>query len=323
LDPGRPLSYLFWFREQGQLDAGLTPVSLPDFVLSVLCASAPGVEITNAGAYGALNLETLGWHEGVLEDLGLDNLRWPALREPGEVVGHVDVQGRQVPCYTPVGDYQCALVGALLGAEEVSLNIATGSQVSLMMTGLTLGDYQTRPFFEGKFLNTFTYPPGGRALNVIVDLLCHLARSQGLDLKCPWEAIARAAEEVTDTDLEVDLNFFPTPRGDRGRIANIRGDNLTLGHLFRAAFKNMADIFYDCAVRLSPEKSWRSLVFSGGLACKLEVLRRVIQQRFAARCRITPREEDTLYGLLILASVFSGRARSVEELTRELRAALL
>ena len=323
LDPGRPISYLFWFREQGELQASLAPVSLPDFVLSVLCGSVPGVEITNAGAYGALNLETLNWHEEVIEDLGLGYLHWPAIRKSGEVVGHLDVQGKRVPCYTPVGDYQCALVGALLGVEEVSLNIATGSQVSRMVPELNLGDYQTRPFFEGKFLNTFTSAPGGRALNVIVDLLCELPRSQGLNLRDPWEAIARAAERVADTDLEVDLNFFPTPRGDRGRIANIRGDNLTLGHLFRGAFKDMADSFYDCVLRLCPEKSWKGLLFSGGLACKLEVLRQVVQQRFAAPYRITPFEEDTLFGLLILASVFSGQAPSIEGLTRELRADLI
>lgn len=323
LDPGRPICYLFWFAERGKLEPGLTPVSLPDFVLSALCGSAPGVEITNAGAYGALNLETLDWHEGVIEELGLNHLHWPALRQTGEVVGHASVNGKQVPCYTPVGDYQCALVGALFGADEVSLNIATGSQVSQMMPELTLGDYQTRPFFEGKFLNTFTSSPGGRALNVIVDLLCHLAKSQGVELRDPWEEIARATEKVADSDLEVDLNFFPTPRGDRGRIANIRGDNLTLGHLFRAAFKNMAESFYDCAVRLNPEKSWKGLLFSGGLACKLEVLRQVIQQRFAANYRLPPYDEDTLFGLLILASVFSGRAKSINTLTQQLRGELL
>ena len=323
LDPGRPICYLFWFAEQGRIEPGLVPVSLPDFVLSVLCGSAPGVEITNAGAYGALNLETLNWHQEVIEELGLDNLQWPALRKPGEVVGHLAVQGRRVPCYTPVGDYQCALVGALFGAEEVSLNVATGSQVSRMTPELTLGDYQTRPFFAGRFLNTFTYPPGGRALNVIVDLLCHLARSQGLDLKDPWEAIARAAEGVADTDLEVDLNFFPSPRGDRGRIANIRGDNLTSGTCSGPHSRTWPIPSLIVRSGLSPEKSWKNLLFSGGVACKLEILRRVIQQRFAASYRITPFEEDTLFGLLILASVFSGRARSVEELTHQLRAGVL
>ncbi len=322
LDPGRPLCYLFWFAEQGRLEPGLTPVSMPDFVLSVLCGSAPGVEVTNAGAYGALNLETLGWHEEVIEELGLGRLCWPVLRKQGEVVGHLKLPRGPVPCYAPVGDYQCALVGALLGQEEVSLNIATGSQVSRMTPGLILGDYQTRPFFEGRFLNTFTGAPAGRSLNVLLHLLDDLARAEGIELKDPWRSIAQAAEEVADTDLEVDLNFFPTPWGDRGRIANIGGNNLTLGHLFRGAFQNMADIYFDCAVRLWPEKSWKNLLFSGGLACKLEVLRETIQRRFATACRIAPFEEDTLFGLLILALVFSGRAKSVEELTGQLRASL-
>jgi len=322
LDPGRPLCYLFWFAEQGKLAPGLVPASLPDFVLSVLCKCHPGVDITHAGGYGALNLETLNWHKEVIGELGLGDLHWPALRKLGEVVGYLYMDGRRVPCYTPVGDYQCALVGALFGTEEVSLNIATGSQVSRSTPKLTLGDYQSRPFFEGRFLNTFTYPPGGRALDVLVDLLSDVARSQGLSLGDPWEVIARAVEGVPDTDLEVDLNFFPTPRGDKGRIANIRGSNLTLGHLFRAAFQNMAESFYDCALRLFPERSWKNLLFSGGLACKLEILRRIIQQRFRASYRITPVEEDTLFGLMILASVFSGRAKSVEEVIRQLRATL-
>jgi len=321
LDPGRPLTYLFWFSEQGQLAADLMPVSLPDFVLGVLCASSPGVELTNAGAYGALNLETLDWHAEVIAALGLEHLRWPEIRQPGKVVGHLDADGRRIPCYTPVGDYQCALVGALFGPQEVSLNIATGSQVSQMTSDLRLGDYQTRPFFEGKFLNTFSSPPGGRALNVIVDLLCELARAQGADLKDPWEVITHAVEDVEETDLEVDLNFFPTPLGDRGHIANIRSDNLTMGHLFRAAFQNMADSFHQCAVRLDPKESWNNLLFSGGLACKLEVLRDVVQQRFRSSYRVAPFAEDTLFGLLILAALFSGRVHSMGEMIQDVRQA--
>jgi sugar (pentulose or hexulose) kinase len=323
LDPGRPLCFLFWFAEQRDLRPGLIPVSLPDFVLSNLCDSPPGVEATNASAYGALNLETLDWHREVIKELGLDGLCWPAVRKQGEVVGQLNLRGTRVPCYTPVGDYQCALVGALFSEEEISLNIGTGSQVSRMTAGLTLGDYQTRPFFDEKFVNTFTYPPGGRALNVLVDLLSELAAAQGVDLQDPWATIAQAVKEVKDTDLDVDLNFFPTPLGDRGRISNIRADNLTLGQLFRGAFKNMADRFYDCAIRLWPEESWKKIVFSGGLASKLEALQQTIQKRFSSHCRLTPFAEDTLFGLLILASVFSGGAESVEELTKRLRLSYL
>ncbi len=315
LDPGRPVCYLYWFGEQGKLKPGLIPASMPDFVLSSLCNSTPKVETTNASAYGALNLETLDWHRELIKELGLDGLRWPELIQHGAVVGYLNLGGRQVPCYTPVGDYQCALLGALFSDQELSLNVATGSQVSRMTTGLTLGDYQTRPFFDGKFLNTFSYPPGGRSLNVIVGLLGELAAAQGVELRDPWVSIAQAVGKVIETDLEVNLNFFPNPRGDRGRISNIRGENLTLGHLFRAAFNNMADSFYDCALRLWPERSWKNLVFSGGLACKLEALRQSVQNRFLTDYRLAPFAEDTLHGLLILASVFSGRAQSVAEAT--------
>ena len=320
LEAGRPVCFLFWLAEQGKLAPRLIPASIPDYVLSVLCGTPPATEITNAAAHGALNLATGGWHHEAIEEMGLGSLRWPVIRKHGEVVGEFSVGGARVPCYTPIGDYQCALLGALLGPEEISLNISTGSQVSRLTNSLTPGDYQTRPFFDGKFLNTFTGAPAGRSLNVLVDLVGDLAKTQGVALEDPWISIAEAAVAVTDTDLEVNLSFFPNPRGERGEISNIRGNNLTLGHLFRAAFKNMADTYYDCAQRLWPERAWNNLVFSGGLATKLPVLREIIRERFQTPSRLTPFEEDTLFGLMILAAVFSERAPSIEALTSQLRA---
>jgi len=79
LDPAGRSAISSGFAEQGDLTPGIMPVSLPDFVLSALCESAPGVELTNAGAYGALKLETLDWHEEVIAALGLDDLHWPEI----------------------------------------------------------------------------------------------------------------------------------------------------------------------------------------------------------------------------------------------------
>jgi sugar (pentulose or hexulose) kinase len=284
-----------------------------------LCGSIPGIEATNASAHGAFNLEASDWHHELIRSLGLDHLRWPALRKHGEVVGHLKLGSKSVPCYTPVGDAQAALAGALLTTEELSLNISTGSQASRLSDGLTLGDYQTRPYFDGKFINTFTHIPAGRSLDVLVGLLTELAAAQKISLEDSWAYIGEEAKKAADTDLEVDLSFFPGPGEDEGRISNIRGDNLNVGHLFRAAFNNMAQSYYECACRLWPDRSWRNLLFSGGLACKLEALREAIQKRFQTGYRLSPFAEDTLYGLLILASIFSGRAKSVEEVTRELR----
>jgi hypothetical protein len=182
-----------------------------------------------------------------------------------------------------------------------------------MTNRLVLGDYQTRPFFDASFTNTFSHLPAGRSLNVLVDLLSELAQQSGTAIPDPWQYIARAAAAVDHTDLELKLSFFPGPCGDKGSISNIREHNLTVGTLFRASFENMAQNYYDCALRIWPDRSWKNIVFSGGLARKLRLLRKIIEQKFQTGSRLCPLEEDTLLGLMVLARVFSRRAESVQQ----------
>ena len=310
----RPICSLFWMAEQGFLKPGLIPASLPDFVLSTLCRTEPGVEATNASAYGAFNLEASDWHHELIEQLGLGNLHWPPLRPCGEVVGELKVGTKKIPCYTPVGDFQCSLLGAFVASEELSLNISTGSQVSRLTKGLALGDYQTRPYFDGMFLNTFTGAPGGRTLNVLVDLLSEAGTQDAAEL---WTYIAKASSEVTETDLEIEL--FGGADERPGKILIIRTSNFTLGHLFRAAFKQMAKEYHARALQLWPERCWENLLLTGGLAWKLAGLRDAIQKEFATDYRLCPSVDDSLSGLLVLALVFSGRGESVTSVAREMR----
>jgi len=319
LPVGSPIAFLFWLAEQGKLEPGVTPLSLGDFVLSALCQAPPSVESTNAMGLELFDLSKSQWHSPVIETLGLSTVCWPKLRKQGEIVGSMEIGEASVPCFTPVGDYQCALLGALLDEDELSLNISTGSQVSRIVPSLVLGDYQTRPFFDGKFTNTITHLPAGRSLNVLVDLLTEIAVGQGAGRGDPWSYIAAAAAAVEPTDLAVDLSFYPGPAGDRGAIANISEKTLKVGTLFRAAFENMAENYYVCASRIWPERSWSRIVFSGGLASKLGLLRQIIQDRFETEARLCPVAEDTLCGLLLMARVFSGEAASFAEATRQLR----
>jgi len=320
LRPGQPIGLLFWLAEQGLLPPGdMILASLPDFVLSNLCGTPAVTETTHAMSHGALNLETLDWHHSVLSNLGLAGLHWPAIQPHGTRVGMLKVDGRSIPCYTPVGDYQCALVGALLRHGELSLNISTGSQVSLLKPQVVFGDFQTRPFFDGRFLIGITHIPAGRSLNLLVRLLTELAEGQKVEIPDPWPYIIQAAAGVENNDLHVNLAFFNSSCGNHGEITNIREEELSVGHLFRAAFKNMADNYSASALRLSPEKEWSNLVFSGGLAQKIPVLREMILNKFQVGYRICPTSEDTLLGLLALALVFSGRLRNVAEATELLR----
>jgi sugar (pentulose or hexulose) kinase len=318
LQPGNPLSLLFWLAQEKRLPGpGAIAATLPDFVLARLCGAAPGPELTLATS--SINLETLDWHHAAFARLGLESVRWPALRGLREPVGRIAIGGSSLPCYAPVGDHACALAGAFIGEGELSLNISTGSQASLLTARLELGNYQTRPFFDGRFLNTITHIPAGRALNVLLGLAGELAAAQGVQLDDPWPVIQQAVAAVSETDLDVDLAFFPSPVGQRGAISNIREGNLTLGQLFYGAFRNMADNYAACARRLAPDRKWNTLVFSGGLAQKLERLREMILARFDCRYRLCASTEDTLIGLLALALVIDGRAPSVASAVETLR----
>ena len=317
--PGLPICSLFWMAETKRLPQRAIPASLPDFILANLCRVRPGIERTLAAAHGALNLETLDWHRPLIARLGLECLQWPAVRSAGEIVGMLDTISGPVPCYTPVGDHQCALVGACLEPEELSINIATGSQVSLLTTQRQYGDYQTRPFFEDQYVNTVTHIPAGRSLDVLVKLLTEMAESQGIGLPDYWAYITRAVSETQETDLRVNLAFFRSVCGDQGSFSNIRENNLSVGHVFRAAFENMANNYYECALRLSPARAWKSLVFSGGLAQKLSALREIIAQKFQVGYRVSPSSEDTLLGLLVLACVFTEEAKTLGQATERIR----
>ncbi len=305
-----PVGTLFWLAEQNQLRAGSIPASLSDFVIANLGVTMPTIEPTNASVHGLLNLETLAWHDAVIAKLGLNCLRFPALQRTGEIVGWIELNGTRVPCYTPVGDQPCALVGALLQDHELAINISTGSQVALLSPRLVFGDYQTRPFFDNQFLNIITHIPAGRSLTALIHLLTEISCAEKIETES-WDYIIRAVESVGETNLRVNLAFFAGACGDQGAIENICEDNLTIGHLFRSAFENMADNYWACAQRLSPERAWNRIVFSGGLAQKIERLRQLICARLASDYRIAPSAEDTLLGLLALALTFSGRATSV------------
>lgn len=306
LRPGLPLAGVFWHAEQGLLPAGAAPLALPDFVIAQLCGGAePVSEPTIAAAQGALDLRAGDWHWPLLESLGLAGLRWPVVRPFSQPAGELRLGGRPVPCYPAVGDMQCALLGAALAPGELSLNISTGSQVSLLRDELRSGDYQARPYFGGAWLSTITHIPAGRALDMLVALLSELTEAEGIRLSDPWSTIARAVAATPTTDLRADLAFFASALGDRGSLTNLHEGNMTVGHLFRAAFERMAEAYALCARRLSPAGDWEWLVFSGGLAQNLPDLRELIARRFGAPYRLCDTSEDTLLGLLRLGRMIA------------------
>jgi sugar (pentulose or hexulose) kinase len=305
LRPGSAVSLLYWLHELEKLPRGASlAMTLGEYFVAQLGGAAPRSEPTLA--LGTQDLVTGCRPTDWLDRLGLSGIRWPEWTTALQPAGTLRYAGRDIPVYPAVGDQQAALLGAELQVGELSINISTGSQISLMTDSLQLGDYQTRPYFDGRFLNTITHLPAGRSLNGLIDLLTELAVAEGLAPRDPWSTIGSAVERTLHTDLDVNLAFFAGTVGDRGHIRNIQLSNLTVGSLFRAAFEHMADTYVACADRLSPNRSWRGIVFSGGLPQKVPILRQIVAQRFACPARFVAVAEETLAGLLQLAQRIEG-----------------
>jgi xylulokinase len=299
---GVPVSTLFALQREQSLPAGLWAASLPDYVLASLCSVEPSTDPTLAAAQGLFNVEAHDWHHALIEKLGLSSLRWPRIRRTGERVGDAKIDGHRLPCFAPIGDQQCALLGAGLQEQELSLNISTGSQASLLSRELPRGKFQVRPYVSGQWLRTIVSVPAGRSLSALVELLTEIGRASSQPQLDAWDYIRAAVDRTPTTDLTVDLSFFSSLMGDRGGITNIGEGNLSVGHLFLAAFRGMAANYARCARLLSPNRDWDRIVFSGGLAQGFPRLRREVLEALGdPPHRLCSTEEDTLAGLLLLA----------------------
>jgi sugar (pentulose or hexulose) kinase len=300
LRSGSTISLLSWLVETGQKPVDdLFPVTLVDAVIAQLCQCPPVTEPTQA--LGLLDLTRRERHLPLFEAAGVPGIARSRIAGIDDIVGVCRLGGANLRFHPGVGDQQAALMGVDLQEDELSVNCSTGSQVSRIARTFQPGDYQIRPYFGGRLINTVAQLPAGRSLNVLVDLLTELARAEGVELKRVWQTIAERSAEEPPEELDVDLAFYSSPLGDHGHVSRITTENLSVGAVFRAAFSDMADNYLACAQRVSADRPWRQAVLSGGLTNKLAVLRGMIASRLQTPIRESHEAEETMMGLLKLA----------------------
>jgi len=302
LQAGSTSTLLHWLSEHRQLRDGVLPLSIADFCISHF-AKQPGTMHTTH-AIGLIDLGKRDWHYGAMERIGLGDLWWPELVCDERSMARWKIGSHLYQVHGSYGDQQCALFGAGLGLGELSINISTGSQVSLLSDRFESGPYQTRAYFGDRFLKTITHLPAGRSLNALVDLLTELAFAEGQTLERVWENISEKMDQVASTDMTSDIAFFAGPVGSFGSLSHLTTENLSVGHLFLAACNAMAKNYSQAAQRLSNSGRWDSVVLSGGLSSRLPRLVRLIEERFELPVRQCAGEE-TLLGLLRLAQQHS------------------
>ena len=316
--PGLPLSFLWTLLDRGELNhyGGCVPVTLPDFVAAALCGTTPVMEWT--GATGTLDIVNRKLPVSLFNDLGLPDFEWPELVDFRHCAGECQLGVQHLPVYAATGDHQCALAGTLLSEGELSINISTGSQVS-MLTDQTIADgCQLRPFFDGLLLRTITNIPAGRALSAVIRLLTEMPGCHGDSMES-WKYFFNAAATTPETDVACNLAFFPGAVEGPGQFTNLHEDTLTVGHLARACVNQMADYYEQLSACLDPGCTWQQVAFSGGIAQQATVLREQIMKRLQVPWRLASTTEDSLFGMIILGRVIAGFNETVAEAAADAR----
>lgn len=302
LRAGLPSCNLLYMEKMQYLSKkGLHFYTLGDYIIRCLSGREPICHPTNAAATGLYDVIKGEWNVRIINFITSQYIVFPYV---GEDTISFKLDDIEVVVYPALGDQQAALLGAgFLESADISYNIGTGSQVSILVDSPECtNSYQIRPYFNGLYLKTIPHIPSGRALNVYIrffkDILYKFGNNVNNDMI--WKVIIDSLSEHRTTTVKCDLSFFENAITSRttGAIDNIMEYDLTFSSLTHAIFDCMAKNYITATNRLlSDYCNVNRVIFSGGIARKIEYLRKKILASFKEDTRVIVAENETLIGL--------------------------
>lgn len=308
LRAGLPSCNLLYLAEHGFLetDQPLYFYTLGDYLIRVLSGRQPICHATNAAATGLYDILQSDWNRRLIRHIGGDKIIFPAIG--GEEI-QFTLGDIRFHCPPAIGDQQAALSGSGFSDEnELSFNLGTGSQVSVLVKETQLneemfsGEYQIRPYFYGMYLKTIPHLPAGRALNVYIRFFKNTLELFGMEASEGeiWETLLEEERKGVASKLDCDMSFFENPVTDRvnGAITNIGEYSLTAANLMHSVFNSLVRNYLWAADCIEPDRSKiEKIIFSGGVARKIERIRGSIVEGYRAGIAYTVAEDETLLGL--------------------------
>lgn len=305
LRAGLPSTNLLFLKRSGILDESKKDLyffTLGSYIYRCLSGKTLTEHPTNAAATGLYNLEQKEWNEEFINAIGVADITFPLI---GNDVMDFEYKGRLIHAFPALGDQQAALLGAGFNREgDLSFNLGTGSQVSIISDSLQYGDgYQIRPFFNCKYLKTIPHIPSGRALNVFYRFVKSILDRYHCNMseEDTWKGIIESVSEGNCNcgEMGVDLSFFENAVTDRtyGQIFNIPEWGFTINSLFVAVFDSLIKnnlLMADKLIKggIKPDR----VFFSGGIARRFKYVRDGILRKYRGAEEIVA-ENETLLGL--------------------------
>jgi xylulokinase len=258
--------------------------SLISWIASQICKEYSfSAHITDAASTGAFNLKSKNWEKEFIESEATI-IEWPPVSDGLSKIGFSENLNCEV--FTSVGDQQASLHGAGLSPNNIVVNIGTGGQVAAIRNLDLTTKLQTRPYFFGKFIQTRTHLPAGRAIsNYVRNLYPKISLEKGFN-KFEYES------ETFNT------SHFISPV--------LQGNNLFEKNLnpqeIPAAIANGIAAVYRSAINELNQDTDSEIIFAGGIGQKMQSLQKRIYVN--NKFKIASAEETTLQGLMLLAQDF-------------------
>lgn len=295
--PFNSIYQLYADKLTGRLDGVTDLLMIPEYLLYKLCG-VKAREYTNATTMGMVSAKTGGFDEEILEKLGYPKHLFPALSQPGTVIG--EYEGIQcVLCATH--DTGSAVEGIPMAGNEPYISSGTWS---------LLGVKTPKPITNAESEQANYSNEGGVGYNryqkniMGMWLVNELKRDLCPDMAFP--EIVKAAEEST-CSLLVDANAqaFLAPKSMKAAFNAATGGKLySVGDFFRCAYRSLAVSYREALDELERNtgRTYERLYIVGGGA-KNAFLNRLTEEATGKQVMALPIEATALGNLKIQMEV--------------------
>ncbi len=275
--------------------------------------------ITNAAPLGLVDVKQGCWNQNIIHKLQFDRFQLFDLVSDTTICGYYHGSYGDVAVYPDWGDQQVAVLGSFMNAiTDVNINVATASQLGYISNEFNTGAFETRPYFEGLYLNTVTRMPNGKILDVVVNFVEDIGTriyQTELSRQELWSRIFGAVEVENSVEMTCDVGFIRDLLGTKqGYFGNITDQNFTVGNLFRSVFTTYANIF-DTYLNfiVSDKAKLQRIVYTGGAILKNPYLQKAIREKIGVSDFCSPIKCEVFLGHLRLALVCDGKAINLSD----------